>query len=455
VHPGAKPITHQGDLAKLPRALTLLIERPQWAVWRWTRQANGRWQKPPFQARDPQRHASTKDPGTWSDYATAVAVVQAGDADGISFVLTENDPFAAIDLDHCRDPDTRSFDKWVMNFLDVFRHTYLEVTPSGAGCRIWGLTADNTEPINRKFSLEIDGKPVAAELFRRTPKALTVTGLRLSSVKELANVDRGFGWGIIWGDRRKAQAAEAAAKMFNGHSFNGGGPGHNIEHIDRIVREGAPDGANRSDTFHMVVGHFVGCGLTVEQIYEHLQQFPDGIGSRYLAEGRLSREISRSAGKYNARTLPLLDGWAAKTPQLVKEDPEFEEIEPEPDPGLVGIIPPKPASNPEHKDSSSEPTPDPELEETPPPDPPIPGPELEDTDEPWLIRVLIWRSRRMDRQCAWSTRRGLLGVAANALEASPLSHCGRHRKERMGETRCEAGGPVTEEATGPRSTQPG
>ena len=101
-----KPTTHQGDLAKLPRALAPLVERPQWAVWRWTQQPNGRWQKPPYQALDPQRHASTKDPDTWSDYATALAAVQAGKADGISYVLTEADPFAAIDLDHCRHPDT-------------------------------------------------------------------------------------------------------------------------------------------------------------------------------------------------------------------------------------------------------------------------------------------------------------------------------------------------------------
>jgi len=204
VHPGAKPITHQGDLAKLPQALTLLIERPQWAVWRWTRQTNDRWQKPPYQARDPQRHASTRDRSTWSDYATALATVQAGDADGISYVLTENDPLAAIDLDHCRDPDTRSFDKWAMNWLDVFKNSYLEVTPSGAGARIWGLTADGTDSINRKFSLEIDGKQVAAELFRRTPKALTVTGLKLCSVKELVNVDRAFGW---------ASPGESAARL--------------------------------------------------------------------------------------------------------------------------------------------------------------------------------------------------------------------------------------------------
>ncbi len=112
------------------------------------------------------------------------------------------------------------------------------------------------------------------------------------------------------GERRKAAAAEAAATQINGQGFNGGGPGHDIEHIEQIVREGA-GGANRSDKFHMVVGHYLGCGWSVEQIHEHLQQFPDGIAGRYLGEGRLSREIARSASKYNARVLPLLDGWKA------------------------------------------------------------------------------------------------------------------------------------------------
>ena len=120
----AKPTTYQADLAKLPRALAPLIERPQWAVWRWTQQDNGRWQKPPFMATEPERHASTKDPGTWSDYATALAAVQAGHADGITYVLTEDDPFAAIDLDHCRDVSTDSIDVWAQNFLDVGRHSY-------------------------------------------------------------------------------------------------------------------------------------------------------------------------------------------------------------------------------------------------------------------------------------------------------------------------------------------
>ena len=325
-----QPITRQGDLAKLPLALKPLVERPQWAVWKWIQQTNGCWQKPPFQALDPQHHASTKNPETWSDYATALATVQAGKADGISFVMTAADPFAAIDLDDCRDPENGSIDVWAQNFLDVARHTYSEITPSGGGCRIWGLTGPDTVPVNRKFTLEIDGKPIAAELFRRTSKILTVTGYRLDSIRELSNLDRAFGWAIIWGERRKAAAAEVARP--NGYCFNGGGPGHDVDHIERVVREGTPAGANRSDTFHMVIGHYLGCGWGVEKIDEHLRQYPDGVAGRYFAEGRLSREISRSASKYIDRALPMFDGW--KTPEKIVETPPPEipvPISPEPE----------------------------------------------------------------------------------------------------------------------------
>ena len=44
------------------------------------------------QATQPERHASTSDPSTWSDYATALAAVQAGHADGITYILTERRP---------------------------------------------------------------------------------------------------------------------------------------------------------------------------------------------------------------------------------------------------------------------------------------------------------------------------------------------------------------------------
>ena len=225
---------------------------------------------------------------------------------------------------------------WAQIFLEFGRHTYSEVTPSGAGCRIWGL-ADGAA-LHRKFTLEIDGKEIAVELFRRTRKALTITGYRLDTIRELTSIDKVLDWGVIWGERRKAAAAAAAP--VNGHTFNGNGSGYSVDQIEQIVRTGAPEGANRSDVFHTVVGHYLGCGWTAEQILAHLQQFPQGISERYLREDRLHREIARSASKYAAAELPLsagwVDGWEAKAPLQPEpevqpgDDPELEEpLEPE------------------------------------------------------------------------------------------------------------------------------
>src|SRR6266566_6553152 len=91
----------------------------------------------------------------WSDYDAALDAVQTGRADGITYILTETDPFGAGDLDHCRDPRTHSIDVWAQNFMQYAVKTYQEVTPSGTGVRIWGLARGDS--LHRKFSLEIDG----------------------------------------------------------------------------------------------------------------------------------------------------------------------------------------------------------------------------------------------------------------------------------------------------------
>jgi hypothetical protein len=316
-----KPVTHQGDLVKLPRALAPLLDRKQWCVWRWTQKPDASWQKPPYMATQPDRHASTNDPNTWADYNTALATVQAGHADGLTYVLTADDPFAAIDLDHCLD-NLGGVDLWAQLFLERSRNTYSEVTPSGTGCRIWGLA--HGEKLHRKFDLVIDGKPIAAELFRRTNKALTITGLKLdNSIRGLTSIDSVLDWAVIWGERRKAAAAQAKPASVN---FNDGGNNYSVDQIEEIVRTGPPEGVNRSDIFHMIVGHYLGCGWTVERILAHLEQHPLGIGERYLRERRLAAEIARSASKYVATVLPPSDSggwsssWEAKAPQPEKPE---------------------------------------------------------------------------------------------------------------------------------------
>src|SRR4051812_4509276 len=76
---------------QLPEVLAPLIGLPNWVVWRWVVRKNKKGEdvktKPLFQPANPRNFAKSTDPTTWSDYATARAVVEAGLADGVGFCL--------------------------------------------------------------------------------------------------------------------------------------------------------------------------------------------------------------------------------------------------------------------------------------------------------------------------------------------------------------------------------
>jgi hypothetical protein len=321
-----KPIIYNGDLAKLPAALQPLCARVQWVIWRLVWE-NGRWTKPPFRCDDPHRYASSSDLNSWSSYETAVAAAAHGD--GISYVLTREDPFAAIDIDHVRDPVTGTIEDWAQRFLDKAAHTYTEVSPSGTGLRIWGSASGET--LHRKFTF--DGN--ALELFRRTGKVLTVTGLQLGSNETLGDIDELINYALVWGQQRQRQIKLSKSKCQGRPVITAGTTAQcSIDELERIVQEGAPDGANRSDLFHGVVGHFLGCGWSVEQIAEHLEQYPDGIGNRYIAEGRLLGEVERSAAAFtdNDQNETWSNGW--QEPEQQEPSHEEQELELEEDNGL-------------------------------------------------------------------------------------------------------------------------
>ena len=281
-----KPTLYSGDLTNPPAALRPLLERPQWAIWRLTWDGK-RWSKPPFMAHEPERIASSADPSVWVDYTTAVAVA-AKHGDGVTYMLSAEDTLAAFDLDHARDPATATVAEWAQRLLNLARHSYAEISPSGTGLRIWGTASGG--PMHRAFNLENGCK---LELFRRTRKPLTVTGLQLGRCQQLGTVDQAIERAMLWAERHKAAPTPSSgAGTTVGSSMQ-----LSIQEIEEYVQLApAPVGGQsiRSEVFHIVVGHYHGCGWTPEQIFAHLEQFPDGVGGRYLAEGRLSGEIARS-----------------------------------------------------------------------------------------------------------------------------------------------------------------
>jgi putative DNA primase/helicase len=66
----------------LPPALQPLAQETRWVLWK-RKTVKGKVTKPPYQARHPNVLASSTNPLTWSDFNTALAVYQAGKADGI------------------------------------------------------------------------------------------------------------------------------------------------------------------------------------------------------------------------------------------------------------------------------------------------------------------------------------------------------------------------------------
>ncbi|MCH7577961.1 MAG: AAA family ATPase [Chloroflexi bacterium] len=108
-----------------------LKELPQWVVWKYE-EPDGKPTKVPYTSTTRVK-ASTTDPATWETYEKALAA--SGDWDGIGFVFTGDDPFAGVDLDHCRNSETGEIDPEVREIVGRL-DSYTEVTPSGTGLHV-------------------------------------------------------------------------------------------------------------------------------------------------------------------------------------------------------------------------------------------------------------------------------------------------------------------------------
>jgi putative DNA primase/helicase len=105
--------------------------REQWVVWRYELR-DGKKTKVPYNARTGQR-ASATDPDTWCLFIEAL---QADGFDGIGYVFSEGDPYAGVDLDKARDPETGAIAEWATEWVEAFGG-YAEVSPSGTGLHIF------------------------------------------------------------------------------------------------------------------------------------------------------------------------------------------------------------------------------------------------------------------------------------------------------------------------------
>ena len=88
---------------------------------------------------------------TWGTFSQATKYLEAHKNNGIrtlGFEMGES-PFTGVDFDHCRSPETRVVESWVMESIKAL-DSYTEVSPSGTGIRIFVTAGDNFPLVNRK-----------------------------------------------------------------------------------------------------------------------------------------------------------------------------------------------------------------------------------------------------------------------------------------------------------------
>ena len=97
----AEPTRPRPDITRFARIPEQLIELPRWVLWR--REIPEGRDKPtkvPYNARNGHK-ASSIAPRSWSSYVTTLEAYQAGEWDGIGFML--GDGWSGVDLDDCID----------------------------------------------------------------------------------------------------------------------------------------------------------------------------------------------------------------------------------------------------------------------------------------------------------------------------------------------------------------
>lgn len=107
-------------------------EYPQWVMWRYEDTDSKKPTKVPYSARTGQL-ASVTDGQTWATFDECVHAMNSGWYAGIGFVLTDNDPYAFIDLDDTKGDQT-ALDRQIKIYNEF--DSYAERSPSGSGLHI-------------------------------------------------------------------------------------------------------------------------------------------------------------------------------------------------------------------------------------------------------------------------------------------------------------------------------
>lgn len=200
-----------------------LLEYDQWLCWR-TDARDGKLTKIPV---DPSSggFASTTDSDTWMTFQDARMYAQEGDANGLGFVFTNDDPLVGVDLDDCRDRETGYIDDWAASIIERLG-SYTETSPSGTGFHVL-ISGDLPGERNRTGDLEM----------YETTRFFTVTGNHLQGTQPTIQERRTVLEAVYDEHLAVADTTDESARASDGQQTN-----HGLDDDELLKR--ARDAAN-------------------------------------------------------------------------------------------------------------------------------------------------------------------------------------------------------------------
>jgi putative DNA primase/helicase len=112
-----------------------LRSREQWVLWRYEERDDGKRTKVPYQPNEKLAKVDTR--ATWRPYSVICDAWSRNNRAfaGIGFVFTADDPYVGIDLDKCLEDG--EIKPWAQSYIERFSDTYMEISPSGKGIKIF------------------------------------------------------------------------------------------------------------------------------------------------------------------------------------------------------------------------------------------------------------------------------------------------------------------------------
>jgi Virulence-associated protein E len=307
--------------AGLPPALAPYATQPRWVVWRWKTKKNGDRTKPPYQARDPKKLASSTDPATWADFATANMAYQTGKSEGIGLCLLGSD-LAAFDLDDCRDPATGKLEPAAEQLINRAQ-SYTEITVSKTGIRILFTAAG--DKVHRKQPFP-GANGMTVETYRQAERFVVVTGDVLpGSPSQLANGDA-----LINDVVKQLDAAKKAKSQSGGKSKRTG----KLD-LNDIIRngEGGHFGGDRSRAMWWVINAMLRRGDApadiVATLLDHANKISEHVYDQSNPSGYAWTQVTKANTDWRGKRMIAKTPYAcnvANTLLALRGDPQLCDV---------------------------------------------------------------------------------------------------------------------------------